>query len=495
MIFFMKIPKDELISILTPFNPWWRKESIPDLPIWKRSVFRELLCWVIEPPAHRAVMLSGPRQVGKTTLLLQTIDELVKRGVPTTNILYATFDHPIFKLAGLDAVLEAWRELEPKVDGPEYLFLDEAQFIRDFGTWTKHQIDFFKHRRIIFTGSAMPLANSGEESGVGRWLTLQISTLSFYEYLQIKKISIPNIPALSQITDLFKASNSEIHHLSNVTQALIGHFHQYLIRGGFPQTALVESIPQAQRLLREDIIDKVLKRDMTAIFGVRRVLELEQTFIYLCMHDGGIQDIQTLSSNLGIPKPTVQNFINLLELSHLLYKLPPYGYGKEILRARYKLYLVDPAIASAILMKGKTVLEDSKALGMSVETAVFSHLKAHSTTNRARFSYWKDPKNKELDVVIEILDNLIPLEIKYESQLVTTKDVQGLINFCREKKTIPFAYVVTKTGHDIGLLETNNKLPLTRLMRIPAALFCYWLGESEIAGKSILIDENRQVNL
>lgn len=58
------------------------------------------------------------------------------------------------------------------------------------------------------------------------------------------------------------------------------------MRGGFPQTALVDSIPQAQRLLREDIIDKVLKRDMTAIFGVRRVLELEQTFIYLCMHDG-----------------------------------------------------------------------------------------------------------------------------------------------------------------------------------------------------------------
>ena len=345
----MKIPKDELISILAPFNPWWRRESIPDLPSWKRSAFYELLSWVVKPPAHRAVMLSGPRQVGKTTLLLQIIDQLIKDGVPPANILYATFDHPIFKLAGLDAVLEAWRELEPKADGPEYLFLDEAQFIRDFGTWTKHQIDFFKQRRIVFTGSAMPLVNSGEESGVGRWFTLQISTLSFYEYLQIKKVSLPSIPKISQITDLFKASKSEIYQISNGTQSLIGHFHEYLIRGGFPQTALVESIPQAQRLLREDIIDKVLKRDMTAIFGVRRVLELEQIFIYLCMHDGGIQDLQTLSSNLGITKPTVKNFINLLELTHLLYKLPPYGYGKEILRARYKLYLADPAIAPAIL--------------------------------------------------------------------------------------------------------------------------------------------------
>lgn len=375
----MKIPIEDLISILIPFNPWWNREPILDLPSWKRSTFYELLNWVLKPPAHRAIMLSGPRQVGKTTLLMQTIEELLKQGVPPENILYATFDHPILKLAGLDAVLEAWREREPKANGIEYLFLDEAQFIPDFGTWAKHQTDFFKQRRIIFTGSAMPLIESSE-SGVGRWHTLQLSTLSFYEYLQIKKIALPQIPKISHISDLCNASPSEIYRFSEAAQILMGHFHEYLVRGGFPQTALVESIPQAQRLLREDIIDKVLKRDMTALFGVRRILELEQMFIYLCMHDGGIQELQTLSSNLGIPKQTVQRFVNLLELTHLIYKLPPYGYGKEILRARYKLYLADPAISSAILMKGKTVLDNPKELGMAVETAVFSHLKAHSAT-------------------------------------------------------------------------------------------------------------------
>jgi hypothetical protein len=56
----------------------------------------------------------------------------------------------------------------------------------------------------------------------------------------------------------------------------------------------VDSITQAQRLLREDIIDKVLKRDMTALFGVRRVLDLEHTFLYLCMHDGGLLDMVDL---------------------------------------------------------------------------------------------------------------------------------------------------------------------------------------------------------
>lgn len=68
----------------------------------------------------------------------------------------------------------------------------------------------------------------------------------------------------------------------------VGHFHEYLLRSGFPQPSQMESIHQTQRLLREDIIDKALNRDMTAMFGVRLVLELEQTFLYLCLHDGGL---------------------------------------------------------------------------------------------------------------------------------------------------------------------------------------------------------------
>jgi len=483
----MDIPKEEFISVLAQFNPWWRKERIPDLPTWKRAAYKELLDWVLHPPAHRAIMVSGPRQVGKTTLLLQTITQLISDGVPAKNILYVTFDHPIFKLAGLEAILDAWRELEPKAAGPEYLFLDEAQFIRDFGTWVKHQIDFgSKERRIVFTGSAVSLLSSGEESGVGRWHTLRISTLSFYEYLQIKKISFSNIPKVDLISDLFTSSPSELLHFSEANQTLIGHFHEYLIRGGFPQTALVESIPQAQRLLREDIIDKVLKRDMTAIFGVRRILELEETFIYLCMHDGGIQDLSTLSKNLGVPKPTVQNFINLLMATHLLFRLPPFGYGKEILRARYKLYLADPAMASAILMRGKTVLEDPKALGNCVETAAFAHLSAHSVTNHIRFSYWKDPRNNELDLVLELSQDIIPIEVKYHSQKTLPGDIQGLINFCTQKESIKYGYVLTKESKDIGPIEKMHKSYSAQIMRIPAALFCYWLGEAEIQQKNIL---------
>jgi uncharacterized protein len=481
----VKIPKEDLISILSQFNPWWKKEKIADLPSWHRGIFQELFFWIQSPPTHRALLLSGPRQVGKTTLLLQAIQKLIDSGIPPANILYVTFDHPVCKLAGLEVVLEAWRELEPKVEGTEYLFLDEAQFIKNIGTWVKHQVDFFKSKRIIFTGSAAPLLQTDQESGVGRWHTLRISTLSFYEYLQIKKIKLPSIPILSKIDDLFHCASNEYHRMTDAAGSLIGHFHEYLIRGGFPQTALIENITQSQRLLREDIIEKVLKRDMTALFGVRRILELEQMFIFLCMHDGGMQDIQTISKDLGIAKQTVQNFIDLLESAHLIYRLSPFGYGKEVLRGKNKLYLGDPAIAPAVLMRGKNILEDEHELSQCVETAIIGHLWSHCASNQARFSYWRNHKDKEVDLIVEMGEAVIPFEVKYQSQSVQKRDVAGLLDLCKQKTSIQHGYIITKSSRDIGPLD--EPFPQKKYMKIPAALFCFWLGASQIEQKNILI--------
>jgi uncharacterized protein len=511
----MEIAKSELTAILSQFNPWWRGAANTDLPEWKRASFHELFQWIYSPPAHRAVLLSGARQVGKTTLLLQAIQELLKKGVPASNILYATFDHPLIKMAGVESVLQAWREREPIAAGPEYLFLDEAQFMNDWGTWVKHQIDFTKNRRIVFTGSATPLIHVGQESGVGRWHTIKLATLSFYEYLQLKEIpylkfenyfkqdmnknileDIPNIkfikkveslfdfyqlpalPELTSIEDLFHWDKRQFQNTIELAKNYVAHFHQYLVRGGFPQTAQVESITQAQRLIREDIIDKVLKRDMTALFGVRRVIDLEQTFLYLCMHDGGLLDMPNLCANLEVKRPTAQHFIELLEATHLIYRLQPFGYGKDILRAKFKIYLADAAIAPSVLLKGTSLLDDPAALGIAIETSVFKHLFAHSAQH-LRFTYWHGDKNHEVDLVMEEGNKITPFEIKYRTQHTDARDLKGLIELCR-KKSVERAYVVTKSLDDFGLLNDTH-LPDTQMMKIPAALLCYWTGKREVA--------------
>jgi len=473
----VKIDQEELINILTQFNPWWKGDSIPDLPRWKRATYGEIFTWTTNRPAVRAVMLSGARQVGKTTLVMQTIEDLLKRKVDPSNILYATFDHPILKLAGPDAVLEAWRMREPKKEGREYLFLDEAQFIRDWGTWIKHQVDFNKSRQIIFTGSALPLVKEGQESGVGRWHSIKITTLSFYEYLQIKNLKLPLLPTINSLKDLFLWEPRQFLEVKDIATNYIAHFHEYLLRGGFPQTALVETTTQAQKLLREDIIDKVLKRDMTALFGVRRILDLEHTFLYLCMHDGGILDLQKLCDALEVKRPTAQSFIELLESTHLIHRLQPYGYGKEVLRGKSKIFISDASIAPAVMLKGNSLLNDPTALGVAAESCVLKHLFARYYQQNVKFSYWRIKDTLEVDLIAEINGEIIPFEVKYRSE-VTDRQLKGLLQFCKDKN-VNRGYVVTKSMDDFGLLNQGSSTAIP-ILRIPAALLCYWMGETEI---------------
>ncbi len=426
------------------------------------------------------MLLSGARQVGKTTLFLQAIDDLLARGTPPTNILYATFDHPLLKLIGLDALIRLWREFEPAREGPEYLFLDEIQVSKDWQTWLKHQVDFEKRRRIAVTGSATPLVTEGQESGVGRWQTIRLATLSFYEYLQIRKISTPAPPAVGSLLELFEWDKARFTRTGEDARPLVGLFHEYLLRGGFPQSALVESIPLAQKLLREDIVDKVLKRDMTALFGVRRVLELEQVFLYLCLHDGGLLSLPELCNSLQLKRPTVGSFIDLLETTHLIHRLLPFGYGKQVLRARAKIYLADAAIGPSVLLKGKALLEDANGLGRAVETAFFKHVFTRYYARSVGFSYWRGKQDREVDIIADLDGRLVPFEVKYRSpQHTGLGDLKGMVEFCADKK-VERGYVITRDLADFQTLEVTRDGALCRLLKIPAPLACYWLGRSEL---------------
>jgi predicted AAA+ superfamily ATPase len=475
--------KTELLGVLRQFNPWWRGERQSGLPTWKRAAFSEVRQWVRTPPAPRAVLLSGARQIGKTTLLLQTVESLLAEGVAPGQILYATFDHPLLKLAGLDGLLDLWREVEPAQAGPEYIFLDEIQYTKDWQTWLKHQVDFQKHRRIAVTGSATPLVSEGQESGTGRWHTVRLATLSFYEYLQIKKVEVPELPEVGSLQTLRSWSAADFGRTAAAAKPLTGHFHDYLLRGGFPQCALVDGVVAAQKLLREDIVDKVLKRDMTALYGVRRVLELEQTFLYLCLHDGGLLDMADLCKNLQVKKPTAASYINLLEAAHLIHRLPPFGYGKEILRGRWKVYLADAAIAPSVLLKGKSLLEDPTAMGAAVETAFFKHVFTRYYQQSVGFSYWRGKKDQEVDVIAEVEGRLVPFEVKYRHQSTGWAELKGTVQFC-EKRQVSLAYVVTKEPEDFGRMERELESGLKlEVVKIPAPLACYWLGKSEITSQ------------
>lgn len=474
----MNIPKSELFAVLQEFNPWWSGHAASDLPDWERSAMIPLREWITRD-GKRALLLSGARQTGKTTLFRQAIRELVrKETVPPGSVLYTTFDHPLLKLAGLEKTLSAWEELFPAAPRVrQWLFLDEIQYVDDWQTWVKHQVDFQPHRRIALTGSASPLHDGSIESGVGRWETLPLPTLSFREYLRLRKVELPVIDEVQSLRECFDWTEADFARVTSQARPLVAHFHEYLLRGGFPEPALADDLSRCQRLLREDIVDKVLKRDMTALYGVRRVIELEKIFLYLCYHDGGILDITGIARELeGITRDSVAKFLDLFESTHLIYRLRPYGYGKDILRAKTKVYLADAALPGAVLLLGRRLLEQPERLGAAVETAFFKHVFTRYYPDQPTFSYARDKgsRNLEVDLVAEVGARLVPFEVKYFDAPITPKRLKGLCGFL-EKHAIEHGYVITRRWEDFRVLD-NWSGGSRRILAIPASLACYWLS-------------------
>ncbi len=469
--------RDEVLAAIHGFNPWWSKTPAPQ-PKFRRLAFASCRRYLAQAGLRRAILLSGPRRVGKTTILLQLANALIADGADPAGILYLSLDHPLIKLYTLPKILALYRHHIHAAGKPATLFLDEVQYAKDWDLELKQIVDRHPENRIVATGSSSLLHRQKvSESGVGRWLTISVPTLSFYEFLQIRSQSPADISPGLIPNALFDASPTDLRPLAVAFRALEPLFRRYLLLGGFPETALLDDVVLCQRILREDVVERVLKRDMTSLFGIRNINDLEKLFIYLCLHSGGIFSAQACAKAVETTQPTVVNHIQLLEQANLIYRLPPKAIGgKAILKARHKIYLVDAALRNAVLLRGEEIYGDPAQMGMIVETTVLRHLLAYYYRDVPRLSFWRDPAtDKEVDLIVESPNYQILVEIKYREQgVLEARD--GAVIYCRDQK-IERAYVISKLESDFGTRRVRDGK--TDFLYIPAHIFCYLIGQAE----------------
>jgi predicted AAA+ superfamily ATPase len=469
----------EVLSVLQGFNPWWSGAPV-NAPPFHRLAFHACLEFLRQGKVRRAVLLSGPRRVGKTTILTQLTAALLDQGIESKSILYLSLDHPLLKLITLPKILQLYHEEIFPVGKPAFLFLDEIHYSSEWELQLKQLVDHKPEYRILATGSASVVHHDRlAESGVGRWVKVPIPTLSFYEFVRIRGEEPPAIPQRVIPSDLFTMKSADLMALAVSLRPLMPLFSRYLLVGGFPETAKQDDIGVCQRLLREDVVERVLKRDMTMLFGVRSVDDLERLFIYLCLHSGGIFAVQTVAKELGSTTVTVANHVRLLEQANLIYRVAPDAIGgKKILKARHKVYLVDAALRNAVLLRGEAVLHDRKETGDIVETAVLRHLYAYHYRETPRITYWQEPRTKrEVDIIIRTPNHNIPVEVKYREDEALTP-TSGLAVYCQKEK-VAQGYWVTKREEDFGLVSLPGHA--TSFLRIPAHIFTYLLGRAERA--------------
>ena len=467
----------EIINVLTGFNPWWGARPVA-VPPFRRLAFHACQRYLEETSLRRAVLLSGPRRVGKTTVLQQTAQARVQQGQDPKSVLYLSLDHPLLKLLSLREILALYHESTFPDGQPSTLLLDEIQYAREWETEIKLLIDHKPHYRILATGSASVVHRERlAESGVGRWITVPIPTLSFFEFVHLRREPPEGIASVPRLGDLASGDPGGLATLAAQMRPLQPLFQRYLLVGGFPETATQENIDLCQRLLREDVVERVLKRDMTALFGVRNVNELEKLFIYLCLHSGGILAHQACARDLGTTATTVANHLTLLEQANLVYRLPPSGLGgKQVLKARNKYYLVDAALRNAVLLRGEEIHTRPEEMGTIVETTVLRHLYAYYYRDTPEIVYWRDAATqREVDIIVRSPAYVLPFEVKFrENPQLDLKS--GLGTYCASEKPRQ-AYLVTKREMDFAVTRLEG-LPTT-FLKIPAHILCYLLGQSE----------------
>ncbi len=472
-----EIPKHQVAQRVKSENLWWDEPNhIPDgyFNMLERPYLNVFYPHVINRKVQRALVLMGPRRIGKTVLLHHTIQRLIKEGVPPKHVCYISVDHPLYNGLDLESFLEAFYE----ATGVDYkreecfIIFDEIQYLKNWENYLKILVDKYKNIKFITSGSAAAaLKLSSLESGAGRFTDFFLPPLTFYEYMfLIKK------------TDLVEMEKSEHGFIRKCTiksmEDLNKNFVNYLNFGGYPEVALSEEIQKNPgQFVKSDIIDKVLLRDLPSLYGVGDIQELNYLFTTLAFNTSNEVSLEDLSQgSRGVTKNTIKRYIEYLEAAFLIKSVHRVDRNaKRFRRANYfKVYLTNPSMRSALF---NLTSEDDDAMGQLVETSVYSHwFHTHKELYYARWG------GGEVDIV-----SLGPkqkaewaIEVKWTDRYCNRpEELKSAMTFCHTQN-LKSIMVTSKT------IQKNLDYKNVNIRYTPASMYCYILGYNVIQGRALL---------
>lgn len=405
----LKISENDILSRLKFDNPWWEndgKEKIVYEDTPRRKYFDEFYKNIVDLTVRRAIVLMGPRRVGKTVMVYHSIRKLLDSGVSAQNILYVSLETPIYTGLSLEKILSYFQKIfNHGRDVNLFIFFDEIQYLRHWEIHLKSLVDSFFDYRFIATGSAAAaLKLKSNESGAGRFSDYILPPLTFAEYLMF----------IGREEGLISCEVDEwkgIHYCSSPDINLLNQeFINYLNFGGYPEAVFSETIRQNPgQYIKSDIIDKVLLRDLPSLYGINDIQELNRLFTTLAYNSGNEVSLENLSQSSGVAKNTIKRYLEYLEAAFLIQRVERIDQNaKRFKRAVcFKIYLMNPSMRAALF---GILNEKSEAMGAMTETAIFSQWQ-HSKTTQLYYARWKkgeidivylDPVNQSASWIVEV---------------------------------------------------------------------------------------------
>ncbi len=379
---------------------------MPEVILYPRYIKSLLLEALKDSPA---VLIHGPRQCGKTTLARMV--EKSKR------YKYISFDDDMVAEAARADPLGFVKNL------PKRVILDEVQRTPHLFSSLKREIDRYRTPgRFILTGSANILRLPKlSDSLAGRMRILRLHPLSQGEMLQYKSNFLDN---------LFKGKFKS----GRIKNSFFNQIIDKIVKGGYPE-ALTRPSERRRANWYHDYIETLVYRDILDLSKARSIEILPRLLALSATQTSHLVNFTNLASAFQVSRPTICDYVTLLEKLFFLEKLPPW-YNNRLKRfiKTPKLHLCDTGLACALLgVNISSLKKDRLLLGQLLETFVFQELKRQSSYHNQShtFFHYRDKKGHEVDIVIERGPLVAGVEVK-SSATVNLSDFKGL----RKIKTV-----------------------------------------------------------
>jgi predicted AAA+ superfamily ATPase len=362
--------------------------------IIKRDLFEELKNHL---SAKEISLIVGPRQVGKTTLML-LLKEYLERKREKTLFLNLDIENDKQFFVSQDVLIKKINLEFGKERG--YVFIDEIQRKENAGIFLKGIYDLNLPYKFIVSGSGtLELKEKIHESLVGRKRIFELNPVSFKEFVNFKT----DYRYEEKIDEFFDIEKTKTENLLN----------EYLNFGSYPRIILEEKLSDKIKIINE-IYRSYLEKDITYLIKSERIDIFSFLIKVLSGQIGRLINYSELSSILGISLPTLKNYFWYAEKTFIINKLTPYfkNIRKEIAKSPI-IYFYDLGLRNyALGLFGK--INFSTDIGFLFQNFIFNILKEKYKFAGAEIHFWRTKDKAEVDFVIDFGEEVIPIETKYK---------------------------------------------------------------------------------
>lgn len=328
----------------------------------------------IEPVLHspEAIIITGMRRVGKTTLL-----RFIQEKLPHDNTIFLDLENPLnrryFEEENYEKIVGTLKFLGIDTGKQGYVFLDEAQFVKSLPSAVKYLSDHYPIKFFLSGSSSFYLKNHFSESLSGRKYIFELFPLSFREFLRLKNEKI-------------NTSNIHAPVSKEIFEEIDFYYAEYLMYGGFPGVAQKSSLEE-KRMMLEDIFSSYFQLEIVQLGDFQKTNVVRDLLLLLLERIGSKLDVQKLSRELSVARQTITRYLDFLEDTYFIHRIRPMSHSRDAeLRSIQKFYACDTGLAAHF----------SKASdGALFENAVFSALQ-----QRGEVNYYQRKNGAEIDFIV-----------------------------------------------------------------------------------------------